>query len=159
MAKKCCICQRGINSEDAPILAMGAYGSPKCICEECDKNIDTATHATDADEATEAIRKLGEALTLGNTYDPQIIETVNGIITEAAERADAIRNGSYDFENDSDNEEPEFELAEDMLESEEDRALDEKDARINKKIDTVTSWICGGILAAAVIFLIVSFLL
>ena len=60
----------------------------KCICEECDKNIDTATHATDADEATEAIRKLGEALTLGNTYDPQVIETVNGIITEAAERAD-----------------------------------------------------------------------
>lgn len=158
MAKNCCICKREIELEDAPIIAIGAYGSPKCICEECEKTIETATHSADADEATEAIRKLGETLTLGNTGDPQVIETVNGIISEAAERADAIRDGSYDFANDAEAE-PEFELSEDLLESEEDRALDEKEARTNKIIDTVTGWICGVILVAAVVFFIIKFLL
>lgn len=157
MAKHCCICQRNIEKDDAPILAIGAYGAPKCICGECEKNIDTATRATDANDATEAIRKLGESLTLGNTQDSQIIETVNGIITDAAQRAEAIRNGSYDFAKD-DESEPEFELDEDLLESEEDRALDEKEAKTNKTIDTVTAWACGIILTAAIVFFIVRFI-
>ena len=159
MDKICCICKRPIESEDAPILAMGAYGSPKCICEECESSIEVATHATDADEATEAIRKLGEALTVGNTGDPQVIETVNAIITEAGERAEAIRDGSYDFADDEESDEPEFELDEDMLESEEDRARDEKEAKTNKIVDTVTAWICGAILVAAVVFFILNFVL
>ena len=157
MAKNCCICKKAIDAENAAILAMGAYGSPKCVCEECEKNIEAATRSKDADAAADAIRKLGEALTVGNTGDPQIIETVNTILTEAAERAEAIKNGSYDFSNDEDAE-PEFELSEDMMETEEDRALDEKEAKNNKIIDTVTGWICGGVLVAAVIFFIITFI-
>ena len=158
MAKNCCICQKKIESEDAPILAMGAYGSPKCVCESCDGIIETATRSADADEATAAIRKLGEALTLGDTDDTQVIDTVNSIISEAAERAEAIKAGVYDFANDAESE-PEFELDEDMLESEEDRALDEKEAKANKIIDTITGWLCGGMLVAAVVFFIIKFVL
>lgn len=158
MAKNCCICQREIEVEDAPILAMGAFGTPKCVCQSCDSIIEAATHSADADEATDAIRRLGETLTLGDTEDTQIIDTVNGIITEAAERAEAIRAGIYDFSKDEVSE-PEFELSEDMLESEEDRALDEKEAKTNKILDTITAWLCGGILVAAVIFFIIRFVL
>ena len=71
MAKNCCICKKAIDAENAAILAMGAYGSPKCVCEECEKNIEAATRSKDADVAAEAIRNLGEALTVGNTGDPQ----------------------------------------------------------------------------------------
>ena len=156
MAKNCCICKAPIEKEDAPVLAIGAYGTPKCICEDCENKIDRATTSRNADEIENAIRELGETLTKGNTFDDQIIENVNGIIKGSAERLEKIKNGTYDFAEDE-VEEPEFELEEDMLESEEDKALDEKDAKVNKIVDTVTSWVCGIAFAAALIFFLIKF--
>lgn len=157
MAKNCCICKAPIEKEDAPVLAIGAYGTPKCICDGCEGKINRATTSRDTVEIENAIRELGETLTAGNTFDDQIIETVDGIIKGSAERLEKIKNGTYDFAEDE-VEEPEFELGEDMLESEEDKALDEKEAKVNKMVDKVTSWICGIVFAVALIFFIIRFI-
>ena len=159
MAKYCSICKLPIEKEDAAIIAMGAYGTPKCICEKCENAIELATRSHDAKEAENAIRELGEALTRGNTGDTQIIETVNSIIEEAAERAESIMAGSYDFSKDDEKNEPEFVIDEDMLESEEDRALDEKEAKTNKIVDTITAWVSGIAFVATIVYFIIKFVL
>ena len=159
MTKNCSICKLPLESEDAAVIAIGAYGTPKCICERCESAIEAATGSHDATEAENAIKELGEALTKGNTGDSQIIETVNSIIESAAERAGAIKNGTYDFSLDEKIDEQEFVIEEDMLESEEDRLLDEKEAKANKIVDTITSWICGIAFLAAVVFFVIKFVI
>ena len=148
-----------IEEDDAAVLAIGAYGTPKCICKKCEQAIEKATTSHDANEAEASIRELGEALTSGNTCDTQVIDTVNIIIKDAAVRAEAIKSGEYDFEKDGQNDEEEFVIPEDMLETEEDKALDEKDAKVNKIIDTVTAWASGIALVAAVAYFIIKFVI
>lgn len=159
MAKNCSICMLPLEDEDAAVLAIGAYGTPKCLCKRCEGLIDKASSSRDAAAAEDAIRELGEALTGGNTGDTQVIDTVNAIIKDAAKRAEAIRTGEYDFAADEENNEEEFVIAEDMLETEEDKALDEKEAKTNKIIDTVTAWASGIALVAAVVYFIIKFVL
>ncbi len=159
MVKYCSICKLPIENEDAAVIAIGAYGTPKCICEKCENNIELATKSDDAEKAENAMRELGEALTKGNTGDTQIIDTVNSIIEEAAGRAEAIKRGEYDFTKDEEESEPEFVIPEDMLESEEDRALDEKEAKTNKIVDTITAWVSGISFVAAIVFFIIKFVL
>lgn len=159
MAKYCCICKRPLDNPEAPVLAMGAYGSPKCVCDECSNLIETATASHDYDEAINACRELGNSLTRGDTGDIQVIDTVNEIIESATNRAEAIQDGTYDFSLDEESNEEEFEITEDLEETEEDKAKDENDAKVMKIVDTVVSWACGVIFVAALVFFIIKFVL
>ena len=158
LSKNCCICQAPITNENAPVIAMSAYGNPKCVCEECEAIIDSATLSHDPNEIVESCKSLGEALTRGNTCDEQVIDAVNGIICTASIRCEKIANGNYDFSEDESNE-VEFEISDELMESEEDRIKDEKDAKAAKIIDTIASWACGVILVGAVIFFILKFII
>lgn len=153
MAKHCVICKRPIEKEDPAILMMGGYGVPKCICEECENTVDLLNESVDAAEIREGCRKLGEALTRGDTGDESVIVTVNEIIAEAGEKAERIENGTYDPEEAKDEEE-EFDITEDLQETEEDRKLDEEEARANKVYNTVSSWVAGIIIVIALGFFI-----
>lgn len=157
--KNCCICQSPIEKEDAPVIAMSGYGNPKCACSECEALIEKATASRNPEEITEACKELGEALTRGNTGDEQVIESVNRIIISSSERCEAIKAGTYDFSLDEENEEDEFEITEDLAETEEDRAKDERDEKISKIIDTIGAWAAGIILVGAVVFFIIKFIL
>ncbi len=159
MAKLCSVCQYPLEKDDAPVIAMGAFGTPKCVCEKCENLIETATTSRDPNEITEACKALGESLTRGNTGDEQIIASVNEIIYSANERCNAIKDGTYDFSLDEKEPEEEFEITEDLMETEEDRAKDEHDAKIAKIVDTVGAWIGGVALTLAVVFLIIKFVL
>lgn len=158
MAKYCCICKRPLENPEAPVLTMGAYGSPKCVCDNCSEIIETATSSHEYEEITSACRELGDALTKGDTGDMGVIQAVNDILSSAKERADAIKEGTYDFSLDSINEDT-FEITEDLEETEEDKAKDEKEAKTIKVIDTVVSWTCGAALVAALVFFIIKFVL
>ena len=158
LSKNCCICQAPITKEDAPVIAMSAYGNPKCVCEKCEAIIDSATLSHDPNEIVESCQLLGEALTRGNTCDEQVIDAVNGIISEASIRCEKIANGNYDFSEDE-KEGEEFEITEDIMESEEDRIKDEKDQKVAKIVDTIGSWVSGVVLLGAVIFFIIKFIL
>lgn len=159
LSKNCCICQAEITKEDAPVIAMSAYGNPKCVCEECEGLIDKATLSREPDQITDACRSLGESLTRGNTCDEQVIGTVNEIIKNATERCEKIADGSYDFSLDEKGDEEEFDITDDIKESEEDRLQDEKDAKAAKILDTITSWAAGIIFVGAVAFFIFKFVL
>ena len=153
MARHCVICKRPIEKEDPAILMMGGYGVPKCICEECENTVDLLNESVDAAEIREGCRKLGEALTRGDTGDESVIVTVNEIIAEAGEKAERIENGTYDPEEAKDEEE-EFDITEDLQETVEDRKLDEEEARANKIYNTVSSWVAGIIIVIALGFFI-----
>ena len=157
---KCCICKKEIDSNTATILFMSGAGIPRCICEECDKNVETMTAGRDPDAIITSCRELAGALERGETGEERVIMLVGEMLGAAKERADKIRAGEYDFSLDEAADEgEEFELTDDMLETEEDRALDEKEARVNKILDTVTSWTMGIALVAAVVFFIIKFVL
>ena len=131
MAKLCSICQYPLEKEDAPVIAMSALGNPKCVCERCEEFIEAATTSRDPDEITEACKNLGETLTRGNTGDEQIIVAVNDIIASANQRCAAIKDGTYDFSLDE-NESEEFDITEDLMETEEDKAKDARDEKMIK---------------------------
>ena len=154
MAKHCVICKRLIEKEEPAILTMGGYGVPKCICENCESVIDTVNESVDALEIRESCRKLGEALTMGDTGDESVIEIVNEIISDASEKASRIEDGTYDPEGEASNEEEEFDITEDLQETEEDRKLDEEEARANKIYNTVSSWVAGLVIVLAFAFFI-----
>ena len=153
MARHCVICKRPIEKEEPAILMMGGYGVPKCICEECENTVDILNESEDAGEIREGCRKLGEALTRGDTGDESVIVTVNEIIAEAGKKAESIENGTYDPSKEKEEEE-EFDITEDLEETEEDRKLDEEEARANKIYNTVSSWVAGIIIVIALGFFI-----
>lgn len=154
MGKNCCTCLARIESEDAPVLTMGAYGNPKLLCDECAELVETITLGRDYDEITEAMQSLTERMSSANVDDRVTVATVTDLLAESAKRAQKIKDGSYDFALDEavDPEELE-EIPEELRESEEDRLLDEKEAAANAKFDKFLNWmwIGAGIGAAAFI--------
>ena len=155
---RCCICKSQIDADTAPILVMGGAGTPRCLCEECDSAIVRATKGTDPELITEACGELGERLKNGESNDMRVIKTVGDLILEARDRRDRIAEGTYDFALDD---EPadgdDFDITEDLEETEEDRALDEREAKVNKIVDTVTTWVMGLAIVAAAVFLVIKF--
>ena len=152
---RCCICGREVDSENAPVLAMSAYGNPRLVCPVCEANIDEATNGREPDKILLACRNLGDDLTAFNNDEIGIINAVNRIITEATERCDAIKRGDYDFDAENNFDSEEFDITEDLMETEEDRQLVEAEARTAEKLDKIISWASGIIIAAVVLFFII----
>ena len=158
--KNCSICKRTVDAENAPILAMGGFGNPRFLCDECASDVESALYGRDAEKIEESMQSLSKKLAASSNDDGLTIETVSDIFAKAGERAKAIKNGAYDFSEDESEEDEGFDdIPEELQESEEDIELDRKDAEAAKKIDKISNWITLGIMVAAVAFLVVRFLL
>ena len=161
--KNCSTCLTRITAEDAPVLIMGAYGTPKLLCDECAALIDTITLGTEYDEITDAMQTLTEKMSSANIDDRFTVDTVTKILSDSAVRAQKIKEGTYDFALDEQEDEGFDEIPEELMETEEDRLLDEKDAEDNAKFDKFMNklWIALGIAAAGYIIwrIIAAFLL
>ena len=74
-----------------------------------------------------------------NNDHPLVVELVSETLNHAAKRATAIKEGTYDFSLDEESAEDEGfdEVPEELLESEEDKALDEAEKVQNEKLDKV----------------------
>ena len=155
---KCSICLSEIDTETADILTMGAYGTPKCICEECSGLMKTATEGRKYEEILNAMDEIGKRMSSANIDDPRIIGTVSGIFDPSRERAEAIKAGTYDFSLDEKDEDAPEELPEELLESEEDRELDRIEEEKLKKWDKILNWFSIGVVVGAAAFLIWYFL-
>ena len=151
--RKCALCLSEVNSEDAPILTMGAFGNPKYLCEECAELFDAATLGTDYEEITSAMNELTSRISKSNVDDQVVVDAITATFVDAAARANLIKEGRYDFSLDEVEEEM-VEIPEELRESEEDRALDEKEAEEAKKADKVMNWVWLGVLVAAIAFII-----
>ncbi len=152
MRRNCCTCLTRVDEESASILTMGAYGTPKCLCEECATLVDTITLGRDYDEITSAMEKITEKMSAANIDDRVTVSTMTELLRQSAERAQKIKDGEYDFSSDEPAENECFEeIPEELQETEEDRLLDEKDAAASAKFDKVLNiiWIVVGSAAGA----------
>ena len=133
--RKCCICDTPIAREDAPVLTIGGFGNPKWLCDSCEQLLDTVTLGREYSEIAAGLDELGRRMGECGP-DKLTLDTVNGIVSAAAERAKEIKSGGYDFSLDEKNEDSELdELPSELAESEEDRELDRRDEEKNKRFD------------------------
>ncbi len=162
----CSVCSKKVE-ENAPVLAYGAYGIPRLLCADCESDLDTVTTDSDVAKIREAMRRLGERMT-ANEADDLTVGTMNGILSEAADRAKRIESGEYDPEEELDGEESDDEngasdsssaedgeldeIPEELLETEEDRALDEEEKRKQAKFDKIFNVVAALIFIAALGF-------
>ena len=121
--KSCSICKAPIESENPSVLTMGGYGNPRYVCECCD----------------------GDHLARIGCEDNAVIKTMEEMVRGATARAEAIREGTYDFSEDEAEsaEEEMIDIPEELRETEEDRALDEREEAKAKKMDKIMdhAWI------------------
>lgn len=145
MKKNCCTCLAKVEEENASILTMGAYGTPKYLCEDCAALIETITLGREYDEIADAMEQLTKTMSKANIDDRFTVSTVTDLLASAAERARKIKDGTYDFALDE-SEEEFLEIPEEIRETEEDKLLDKKDAEAAEKFDKILNWawlICG----------------
>ena len=148
----CAICLKPIDMDTAPVLTMGAYGTPRCLCDECAADVEAFTRGTDYDTIAAAMDAVSERMSRANIDDKATVTCMTDMLGTAAVRANAIKDGSYDFSLDV--EEEEYIIPEELRESEEDRALDEKEAREKEKWDKVMNWFWLVALVGVVAFII-----
>lgn len=152
---KCVICNKEFSSEEPKILAMGAYGNPKYMCDDCGSDFEVATLGRDFDEIAAAMDRIGARMANANP-DKFTFNTVNKVMLSAGERAKLIKDGDYDFSLDEaevEEEEGFEDIPEELRETEEDKELDKEDEEKAKKFDKVFNVIltCTIIAAAAVL--------
>ena len=153
--KTCAICLETVERDDIPILTMGAYGTPKYLCEDCAALMETATSSREVDDIVSAMDKLTKKLSDKNIDDRFTVETVTAMFEDAARRASAIKEGTYDFALDEVEDGESFdEIPEELAETEEDRALDEKERAEAKRLDGFMNWVWLGALVGALGFII-----
>ena len=160
--KICCTCLRRIENEDAPVLTMGGYGNPKLLCDDCAALVETVTRGTDYDEITDAMKALTERMSSSNVDDRYTVETMTALLSDSAERAQKIKEGTYDFALDEVEEEGFDEIPEELRETEEDRLLDEKEAAANAKFDKFMNWAwvaVGACVVGAIAYKVISIFL
>ena len=137
-ARHCSLCKREVNKDEAPILAMGGFGNPRYLCDECSHDVDGAMGAKEPDAIEAAMKRISEKLSAVNTDDSLVIETVSSIFEQAGSRARQISEGTYDFSLDEKQENEEnTDVPEELRESEEDKQLDEEDKKKSDKFDKV----------------------
>ena len=153
--KSCSLCRKSVDAENAPILTMGGFGNPRYLCDECASDIECALYESEPDRIEAAMQRLSKKLA-ADPDDKATMEAVGDVFSKAGERAKKIREGTYDFSEDTDGEFDE--IPEELQETEEDRIQDEKDAERAKKFDKISNWITTGVLILAVAFLIIYFI-
>ena len=151
--EECIICSAEVDGENASVLEMGGYGNPKYLCTECSLELDTLTLDRDTDNISLAMsritKKIGEADLSSKTF-----ATITSILEQAAERAKAIKNGTYDFSLDEAESEGEGfdEIPEELRETEEDIELDRQDEEKAEKFNQFFDYVSMGVVIGIVIF-------
>ncbi len=147
----CSICNNEINKENAPIIAMGGYGYPRYICDECAEEIEIITSGQDPELIKAAINKIVKKMEGANLEDTVLLSSVCAILDGAKERLALIEKGEYDFSLDDAEEEALDEIPEELLESEEDKLIDKLEDEQKKSFDKVFNWVALGVMVAAIL--------
>ena len=95
--KKCAICLEYMTEEDPSIIGMSGYGTPVCACERCIDMLDKALNSTDYDEIVSNMDAVYEIMKKKNNDHPLVVDIVSEMLNRAAKRAGAIKEGTYDF--------------------------------------------------------------
>ncbi len=131
---------------------MGHFGNPRYLCAECEALIEKALKSHDTSASEEAMERLGKTVSESSADDTAVVEAVEEIFKSAKERNEKIKEGTYDFSLDEEDEgEGEFdEIPEELLETEEDKAETEREEETNRKFGKVLDIITAVIFVAAI---------
>ena len=155
--RHCSICKREVDENEAPILAMGGFGNPKYLCAECAEDIDDVIGAKEPEKIELSMAKISGKLSESDTDDMLVAETIKEIFSAAGERAKKIRNGTYDFSEDETEKDEITDIPEELLETEEDKARDEREAKAGKLYDKIFNWVALAAFLAVVVIFIINF--
>ena len=159
MSKHCALCMQEVESDEPDILTIGGYGTPRYLCEDCASDIDTARMDRNYDNIIAAMDRVAKKISAANTADDTVsMNTVKEIFTSANDRAEKIKDGTYDFSLDDEQHEEEFELTEEYAETEEDRELDRRDEEKQKRFDKIYGWVAAAVIIAALGFVVYKYL-
>jgi len=86
-----------------------------------------------------------------------VAETIKEIFSAAGERAKKIRNGTYDFSEDETEKDEITDIPEELLETEEDKARDEREAKAGKLYDKIFNWVALAAFLAVIVIFIINF--
>lgn len=155
MAKTCVLCLSPIDTDEADVLAMGGFGTPRYVCECCSHDIDIATRGRDYDEIVAAMDRISEKLAENAADDTVTQDTATLLLVNAAKRAKEIREGTYDFALDEVEAASEFdEIPEELRETEEDRELDRAEEEAADRLDKILNWVWAAVLVGTVGFMV-----
>ena len=156
--RHCSICKKEVDEENSPILTMGGFGNPRYLCAECAEDIDTVIGAKEPEEIESAMAEISHKLSVCDIDDSLVTETVKEIFSAAGQRAKEIKNGTYDFSMDEERDGELLDVPEELLETEEDKQLDEKDKKTEKLFDKILNWVCFAVFLAVIIFAVIMIL-
>ena len=155
--KKCSLCTKRLEKEEPQILTVGSYGVARYLCDECAALLDKMTLSTEISDIKDAYDAVVEKMLDGPLIDESANETLQNMLVSAKERAEAIKNGTYDFSLDEPTDEMD-DIPEELLETEEDIELDRKREQRAEKIDKVLNVFIIAAIVAAAIFVITRFI-
>ena len=155
--KKCSLCTKRLEKEEPEILTVGSYGVARYLCDECAALLDKMTLSTELSDIKDAYDAVVEKMLDGPLIDESANETLQNMLVSAKERAEAIKNGTYDFSLDEPTDEMD-DIPEELLETEEDIELDRKREQRAEKIDKVLNVFIIAAIVAAAIFVITRFI-
>ena len=147
MNKICSVCHCEFESESADVLAFGAFGAARYLCDGCAKDFDETATGKEISEIDGAIDRISKKMMSARVDDEIVLSTVKEIMIAARERREKIRAGEYDFSEDE--EMSAEEIPEELRETEEDVETERLEAEKNKRYDKITNIVC-------VIFLILA---
>ena len=150
----CSICKAAVDAENAPILAMGGFGNPRYLCEECQGDFDELTLSKDTEAIRLAGERIGKKMAASGVDDKLTLKTVEEVMRTAGERKEQIEKGIYDFSEEEAEQNCDDTVPEELLESEEESEEDIKRAQKYAKIDMVSNWICIALIAVALGFFV-----
>ncbi|MBR2931104.1 MAG: hypothetical protein IKC32_07755 [Clostridia bacterium] len=150
----CSLCRKGIEEEGAPILAISGAGIPRYLCEECAAEVELAAGSLDVEQIKASVSSISDKISAYGLEDGVTMKTVGDILSAATKRAKAIEDGNYDPDAECAEGEELEELPEELLESEEDKLLDEKEAEAAAKLDKVMNWVWAGVLIGVAAFMV-----
>lgn len=160
--KNCSVCLSRINDELPDVLALGGYGVPRYLCSDCAEKMNIAAKGRDPSAIEAAMDELSSALMRNNPDDRVAVCTMRELFDGYAQRAAKIKRGEWDFdaeEAELENTEEELsELPPELLESEEDRLLDEREAEQSAKFDKVMNWVWAALLVGMIAVIIWRFM-
>ena len=151
----CAVCIANIEDDNAAVLTMGHYGHPRLLCKSCEELIETALRSKEPTEAEAAMARLGEIVGNNSIDDEAVTEAVEDVFKIATERAEAIKNGTYDFALDEVEDNSFDEIPEELLETEEEKAEKEREEKSNKKFDKVMDIVTAVVFVAAFVCLLI----
>lgn len=150
----CALCHQPLEAEEAAILTMGHYGNPRYLCNDCAAVLDLLTESREPGEIRTACERLAGLLAASDTDDTSVMETVEQLLENAAARADAIEDGTYVEPSEGDGMD---DIPEELRETEEDRAQDEREAEASQRFDRIWTWVITGVMAVAAVLIVLRF--